>query len=146
MIQMLIEAAAGSCDKNYYDEQTREYQRTRRVARPYPYPYGFILGPRTEDGDCVDCYLITRDPVTPGAVVACEPVGLLLVDENGEVDHKILAARPGQEVAPGEELLRELQEFIAAIWAANPDMRIGVGPILPRQAALQYLEESGPEK
>lgn len=145
MIQVLIQVAAGSSERQIYDERTLEYLETRQVSRPYPYPYGFILGTDAADGDCVDCYLISRDDVTPGAILACEPFGLLLQDEAGEVDHKVLAAIPGQDIPSGEELLRELGEFIDAIFAAYPEMRVRVGPILPREAALRHLQASGLE-
>jgi inorganic pyrophosphatase len=144
VIQVLIQVAEGSCDKSFYNERTLEYLETRRGSRPYPYPYGFIIGTSAEDGDCVDCYLITQDMLTSGAIVECEPVGLLLQDEDGEIDHTVLAAIPGQEVVLGPELLRELQDFIYAIFVKYPDMRVRVGPILPREAALHHLEESRP--
>lgn len=141
MIQMLIQVAAGSCDRNLYNERTLEYLETRHGSHPYPYPYGFITGTSAADGCCVDCYLITRDKLTAGAIVACEPVGLLLQDEDGEIDHKVLACLPDQEVVVGPELLQELQTFICAIFP--PDMPIRVGPILPREAALRHLQISG---
>lgn len=143
-MQVLIQVAADSCDRSVYNERTLEYIETRHGSRPYPYPYGFIVGTSAADGDCLDCYLITRDKVTASSIVECEPIGLLLQDEDGEIDHKVLAAIPGQDVALGQELLRELQEFIYAIFAEYPDMRVRVGPILPREAALHQLQKSGP--
>src|SRR5512139_4154132 len=101
MIQMLVQVAAGSCDRRIYNEMTLEYLETRPGSRPYPYPYGFIVGTRAQDGACVDCYLITSDQVTAGSIVECEPVGLLLQDEDGEMDHKVLATLPGQDVELG---------------------------------------------
>jgi inorganic pyrophosphatase len=141
MIQMMIQVAGGSCDSKRYNERTLEYLGERRVSRPYPYPYGFIIGTIAEDDDCVDCYLITRDEVTAGTIVECEPVGLLLQDEGGEIDHKILAVLPGQDAALGQELLEEMQEFIYAIITGIPDLKVRVGPILPRQAALDHLKD-----
>ncbi len=142
MIQVLIQVAAGSSDKSIYNERTLEYLETRRVSQSYPYPYGFIINTHAEDGDCVDCYLITSERLTSGTLVECEPIGLLLQDEDGEIDHKVLAAIPGQDVALGQELLRELQEFIYAIFAKYPYMQVRVGPILPREASLHHLQES----
>ena len=142
MIQMLVQVAAGSCDRKIYNERTLEYRETRSGSQPYPYPYGFIVGTSAEDGACVDCYLITRDEVTAGSIVECEPVGLLLQDEAGEIDHKVLAALPGEDVLVGSELLQELQEFIYNIFEGS-GMAIRVGPILPREAALEHLQESG---
>ena len=143
MMQVMVQVSAGCSDRNIYNESTLEFLETRPGSRPYPYPYGFIIGTHAEDGGCVDCYLITKDRLAAGAIVECEPVGLLLQDEDGEIDHKVLAALPGQTVSAGPELLRELQEFIQACFAKYPEMRVRVGPILPRTAALQHLQESG---
>jgi inorganic pyrophosphatase len=91
-----IQVAGGSCEKKLYNERTLECRETRRTARPYPYPYGFIIGTSAADGGCVDCYLITQDRLKAGTIVACEPVGLLEQDEGGEVDHKVLAVCPAR--------------------------------------------------
>jgi inorganic pyrophosphatase len=143
MIQVLIQVAAGCCDRTYYDERTLEYVGTRPGSRPYPYPYGFIPGTRAADGGCVDCYLITGDKIPSGSIVECEPVGLLLQDEAGEIDHKILAVIPGQDVLVGQELFRELQDFIYGLFAEHADMEVRVGPLLSREAALDHLQRSG---
>jgi inorganic pyrophosphatase len=139
---MFIQVAAGSCDRKIYNERTLEYLETRHGTLPYPYPYGFVVGTSAEDDACVDCYLITSDKVVAGAIVECEPVGLLLQDEGGEIDHKILAVLPGQDVVLGPELVLELQEFIYAIFANASDMNIRVGPLLSREAALDHLQKS----
>jgi len=142
MIKVLIQVEAGSCDKNLYNENTLEYKETRLVSRPYPYPYGFIIGTSAADGDSVDCYLITHDELTSGTTVECEPIGLLEQDEGGEIDHKVLAALPGQDIEIGPGLLQELQDFIHAIFAKFPEVRVSVGPILPREAALRHIQAS----
>ena len=141
MIKVLIQVEAGSRERNLYDEKTLEFKGKHQISRPFPYPYGFIIGTSAADGDCVDCYIITRDKLQAGSIVECEPVALLLQDEDGEVDHKILAALPSQDVVLGQELLQELQDFIYAIFANYPDMRVRVGPLLPREAALHHLQE-----
>lgn len=140
MIKMLIQVAAGSCDRKIYDERTLEYLETRPGTLPYPYPYGFIIGTSAEDGACVDCYLITSDQFPAGTIVECEPAGLLLQDEGGEIDHKVLAVLPGQDVVLGPELLQELREFIYAIFANAQDMKVRVGSLLSREAALDHLQ------
>jgi len=139
MIRVCIEVAAGSCERHLYNAQTLEYKGTRQVSRPYPYPYGFILGTRAADGDNVDCYLITSESLQSGSIVACEPIGLLEQDEDGEIDHKVLAAMPGQDVEVSQALRQELQAFIVAVFAPFPDIRVRVGRMLPRAAALQYI-------
>lgn len=140
MIKVCIEVEAGSCEKHRYHEKTLAYEGTRRVSRPYPYPYGFILGTRAADGDSVDCYLITTERLRAGTVVACEPIGLLEQDEDGEVDHKVLAAIPGQDVEVGDKLMQELRAFIYDVFAPFPDVSVHVGRMLPCEAALHYIQ------
>jgi len=141
MIKVCIQVVAGSCDKNLYNEKTLEYKETRRVSQPYPYPYGFILETSAADGDNLDCYLITNERLRNGNIVECEPIGLLEQHEDEEIDHKILAAMPGQDdVVISQKLLQELQDFIYAVFARFPDVDVCVGPILPREAALHHIQ------
>lgn len=140
-MQMLVQAQAGSADRRLYDERKLEYRSTWHGTKPYPYPYGFIVGTADAKGECVDCYLITRDPVEAGALVECEPLALLEQDEGGEIDHKVLAALPGQEVEVSEALVRELREFIYALFAEHPEVRVRVGPLHPLDEALRYIQE-----
>jgi inorganic pyrophosphatase len=90
----------------------------------------------------VDCYLITNEKLKSGSIVECDPVGLLEQDEDGEIDHKVLAAIPGQQaVEVGEGLLEELRDFIYAVFAQFPEVRVSIGRILPREAALHRIQE-----
>jgi len=141
MVQVLIQVEVGSHEKNLYDEKTLEYKVTRRVSQPYPYPYGFIIGTTAEDGDAVDCYIITRDKLKAGKIVECEPIGLLEQNEGDEIDHKILATLPGHHVEITPELLKELQGFIYTIFARFPKVQVRVGPIHPKEAAMQYIQD-----
>jgi inorganic pyrophosphatase len=141
MVKMLIQVKAGSRDKNLYNEKTLEYKGASRISRPYPYPYGFIIGTSAADGEGVDCYLITKDKVKRGSIIECEPIGLLEQIEDGQIDHKVLAALPGEAVEAGPELFEELPDFIYAVFAQFPEVSISIGRILPREVALQHIQE-----
>ena len=140
MIKVLIQVEAGSYERHLYNEKTLEYKGSSRLSRPFPYPYGFIIGTSAADGDCVDCYIITKDYLKAGNIIECEPVGLLEQDEDGEDDHKVLAALPGQDVELSHKLQVELRNFIYAVIDPFPDVHIRVGHILPHEAALQYIQ------
>ncbi|MFP4346481.1 MAG: inorganic diphosphatase [Anaerolineales bacterium] len=90
--------------------------------------------------ECVDSYVITHAHLKAGTSVSCEPFGLLEMQEDDEVDHKILAALPGERVEASEALREELCNFIVAIFARFPEVHVHVGRILPREAALAHLE------
>lgn len=141
MIKVLIQVARGSSERRIYDERTLEYKETQQGSIPYIYPYGFILGTRAEDDCCVDCYIVTRESLEAGSIVECEPIGLLEQDEDGEIDHKILASLPDEKAEASQELLHEMQDFIHLLFSAHPEMHVMVGRILPREEALRHIQE-----
>ena len=142
MIKVLIQVAGGSSHRRIYDERTLEHKGTRQGSLPYIYPYGFILGTKSEDGDSVDCYIITRESLEAGSIVECEPIGLLEQDEDGEIDHKVLASLPNQHMEVTQELVQEMREFIHRLFAVYPEMHVTVGNILSRVEALRHIQEN----
>ena len=145
MIKVLIQVAGGSSDRHIYDERTLEFKGTRQGSLPYIYPYGFILETRAEDGDSVDCYIITHESLEAGTIVECEPIGLLEQDEDGEIDHKVLASLPNQHMEVTQELAQEMREFIHLLFSVYPDMHVTVGNILSREETLRYIDENRDE-
>ena len=57
----------------------------------YPCNYGYIPETLAGDGDPVDVLVITPYPLTPGVVVTCRPLGVLMMDDEAGVDSKLLA-------------------------------------------------------
>src|SRR3989344_1377201 len=105
-MKVFIENEAGSDQKNLYNEKTLDYKKTVTVSRKYPSPYGFILNTTSGDGDNVDAFIITDQPLKSGKIVECEPVGLMEQMEKSwneskgdreKVDHNVLAALSGDD-------------------------------------------------
>ena len=65
----------------------------------YPGNYGFIPHTLSDDGDPVDCLVIGNTPVMPGAVIAVKPIGVLMMEDEGGMDEKIIA-RPIDKLHP----------------------------------------------
>src|SRR3982750_1556412 len=65
--------------------------RFLHTSMVYPGNYGFIPHTLSGDGDPVDVLVITRQAVMPGAVMRVVPVGVLLMEDDGGVDEKIIA-------------------------------------------------------
>ena len=57
----------------------------------YPGNYGFIPHTLSEDGDPCDVVVCNTRAIVPGAVIACRPVGVLLMEDEAGSDEKILA-------------------------------------------------------
>ena len=86
--------------KHIHNEKTLELKSTTRVSRAYPFPYGFVLDTTGEDGDNVDCFVLTDRPLHTRDIVECEALALMEQIEDGEVDHKILAHMAGESGIP----------------------------------------------
>ncbi|MEK7185882.1 MAG: inorganic diphosphatase [Patescibacteria group bacterium] len=57
----------------------------------YPFNYGFIPNTLADDGDPVDALVLSSNPVVPGVVIACRPIGMLEMEDEAGIDNKIIA-------------------------------------------------------
>lgn len=90
-MKVFTENERGKAIKNIFNERTLEYVESRTVSAPYPYPYGFVTETLSGDGDCLDCFVLTNKPLKTGDAVDVEPIALMEMKEDGEIDHKIIA-------------------------------------------------------
>ena len=111
LLKVYIQNEAGSRIKNKHNEKTLEHLGSREISGPYPYAYGFILETTTDDGDCVDCFVITQEKMNTNTVVECHPIGLLEVFENGETDHKVITTLPGEHFKAIDGALDSIRRF-----------------------------------
>ncbi|HQS10894.1 MAG TPA: inorganic diphosphatase [Xanthobacteraceae bacterium] len=61
------------------------------TAMRYPGNYGFIPHTLSGDGDPCDVLVANTRAIVPGAVIAVRPVGVLLMEDEGGFDEKIIA-------------------------------------------------------
>ncbi|MFS8035448.1 inorganic diphosphatase [Xanthobacter sp. AM11] len=61
------------------------------TAMRYPGNYGFIPHTLSGDGDPCDVLVANTRGIVPGAVISCRPVGVLLMEDEGGQDEKIIA-------------------------------------------------------
>lgn len=112
-----------------------------RVSRPYPFPYGFVLNTTAEDGDNVDCFVLTQSKLPTGTIVDCEPVGLMEQVEDGQIDHKILAVIEDEEFS-SSTIQQDLSEFAAHVFEHLPGKTMKIGEFKNKEFALKYLADS----
>jgi inorganic pyrophosphatase len=93
-INVVIEVPLGGYPVKYEidkDSCAIFVDRFLHTSMVYPCNYGFIPHTLSGDGDPVDVLVVSEIPVVPGCVIACRPIGVLMMqDESGE-DEKILA-------------------------------------------------------
>jgi inorganic pyrophosphatase len=140
-MRVFIENEAGSRRKNVYDERTLAHLRTVEVSAAYPFPYGFVLGTVSGDGDAVDCFVLTATTLASGTTVDCEPIALVEQIEDGEIDHKVLAVPRGAETRLDDAAVAAIRTFIAGVFAHVPGKRMDIGRVLDQSAAEAYLSK-----
>jgi inorganic pyrophosphatase len=101
-INMVVEIPAGTNHKIEINKETGEFENDKidgktRIINFLPYPgnYGFIPSTlmdeaRGGDGDALDILMI-GEAVETGTVVAIQPIGVLLLKDDGELDTKLIA-------------------------------------------------------
>ncbi len=101
-IKVLIEIPEGSRVKYELNEDTQqmEVDRLMPTAMGYPVNYGLVLGTHGEDGDALDALVFLSERVMPGVVVKCQIIGLLEMEDEAGVDHKLICVPAGAKIDP----------------------------------------------
>jgi inorganic pyrophosphatase len=93
-INVIIEVPVGGEPIKYeMDKASGTLFVDRFLYTPMRYPgnYGFIPHTLATDGDPIDVLVCNTRAIVPGAVIACRPVGVLVMEDDGGGDEKILA-------------------------------------------------------
>lgn len=101
-IKVLIEIPEGSIVKYELDEETGEMtvDRLMPTAMSYPVNYGLIDGTAGQDGDALDALVFISQPVAPGVVINCKVIGLLEMEDEEGIDHKIVCVPAKTKIDP----------------------------------------------
>lgn len=111
-INIVIEIPRGSHHKYEYDEDMHEIKLDRVLHSSvfYPTDYGFIPDTRGGDGDHLDVLVIISEPSFPGCVMQVRPIGILDMEDDKGVDHKIIAVCDSDPRLTGVNSLEDLDE------------------------------------
>ena len=93
-INVIIEVPMGAEPIKYEmdkDSGALYVDRFLHTAMHYPANYGFIPHTLSGDGDPADVLVVGRRAVQPGCILAARPIGVLMMEDDGGLDEKILA-------------------------------------------------------
>ena len=93
-INVVIEVPVGGEPIKYeMDKASGTLFVDRFLYTPMRYPgnYGFVPHTLSEDGDPIDVLVCNTRAIVPGAVLNCRPVGVLVMEDEGGGDEKIIA-------------------------------------------------------
>ena len=80
------------------------------TAMHYPTNYGYVPQTIAGDGDPVDVLVMTPFPLPPGVVVPCRAIGILLMEDEGGMDGKVLAV-PTEKILPMYAKIQALDDL-----------------------------------
>lgn len=140
LVRAIIEVEKGSSQRAVFDDHLK-LARYREVSIPYPFAYGFILDTLSDDGDGIDCYILTEKHLTAGTIIDCVPIGLLEQFENEEVDCKIICLVEGDDFEFEQGYVQQIKRFIVQIFKKHPSVEIRFGEYKDREYAIQYINE-----
>jgi inorganic pyrophosphatase len=93
-INVIIEVPVGGEPIKYeLDKASGTLVVDRFLYTPMRYPgnYGFVPHTLSADGDPIDVLVCNTRAIVPGAVINCRPVGVLVMQDEGGGDEKIVA-------------------------------------------------------
>ncbi len=153
-IYVLIEIPKGSNIKYEFDEEMGiiVVDRILYTAMFYPFNYGFIPGTLEEDGDPLDCLVVSYDTVAPGTVIRAKPIGVLITEDEEGLDRKIIAV-PHEKIDPRfakindindlPEIIREqIKHFFEHYKELEPGKWVKVKEWKGREEALKIISEA----
>jgi inorganic pyrophosphatase len=93
-VNVIVEVPVGGEPIKYEMDKeagTLVVDRFLYTSMRYPGNYGFIPHTLSGDGDPVDVLIANQRGIIPGAVIACRPVGVLIMQDEAGGDEKIIA-------------------------------------------------------
>lgn len=100
-VNVIIEVPIGGEPIKYeIDKVSGALTVDRFLYTPMRYPgnYGFVPHTLSEDGDPIDVLVCNTRPIVPGAVMNCRPIGVLVMEDDGGQDEKIIAV-PAESIS-----------------------------------------------
>ena len=93
-INVIVEVPVGGEPIKYeMDKASGTLFVDRFLYTPMHYPgnYGFVPHTLSSDGDPIDVLVCNHRAIVPGAVLNCRPVGVLVMEDDGGGDEKVIA-------------------------------------------------------
>ncbi|MEM1306023.1 MAG: inorganic diphosphatase [Pseudomonadota bacterium] len=98
-INVIIEVPVGGEPIKYeLDKASGTLYVDRFLYTPMRYPgnYGFVPHTLAADGDPLDVLVCNTRAIVPGAIMNCRPVGVLIMEDDGGGDEKVIAVPSAQ--------------------------------------------------
>jgi inorganic pyrophosphatase len=147
----VIEIPKNSKVKYEYNEKMGVMMVDRIFRTPVQYPQNYGFFPQTWnrfDKDPMDVIVITSEEFPSGTVVPVRVVGIIEMDDGGELDHKILAVPTGHsdyhdchDLADLDgEIVSNLEWFLSH-YKDREEKEVKILGIKDKKVALKFLQD-----
>ncbi|MFP1630713.1 inorganic diphosphatase [Zhengella sp. ZM62] len=154
-INVIIEVQVGGHPIKYeMDKEAGTLVVDRFLYTPMTYPgnYGFVPHTLSEDGDPIDVLVCNTRPLVPGCVINVRPIGVLVMEDDGGKDEKILAVpthkltKRYDGVANYDDLpditLKQIEHFFEHYKDLEPGKWVKIGGWQDAEAARRMIIEA----
>jgi inorganic pyrophosphatase len=135
MIKAIVEMSKGTRYK--YEARDGKLVLDRPIQVAISQNYGFIPNTLCEDGDPIDVFIVSTEPLPPLSEVSLELFGVIECLDSGKSDPKLLAFIKNDEISkqafPEEYLLERCQHFLATYKTGVLITRAELDPDLAHQ-------------
>lgn len=110
LFPVVIEVPKGSKNKYELDKSSGliKVDRVLFSSMVYPANYGFIPRTYCEDNDPLDVLVLGQEPVHPLSIMMVKPIGLMKMQDEDEMDDKIIAVHAHD---PEYKMYRSIHEL-----------------------------------
>ena len=154
-INVIVEVPVGGEPIKYeLDKHSGALTVDRFLYTPMRYPgnYGFVPHTLSEDGDPIDVLVCNTRAIVPGAVINCRPIGVLMMEDDGGKDEKIMAvpsiaiSRRYEKIVEYSDLpaitLEQIQHFFEHYKDLEPDKWVKISGWSGADKARQLIGEA----
>lgn len=147
----VVEISKGSKQKYEMDKKTGllRLDRILYTSTHYPANYGFIPHTLAEDNDPLDVLILCSESLIPMSLVKCYPIGVIIMDDNGSVDEKIIAipdTDPNYNTYKSikdlpKHIFDEMQHFFS-VYKQLEDKHTTVDVVSDKEVAVEIIKKS----
>ena len=146
-----IEIPKGSKNKYELDKETGlvKLDRVLSTSMQYPANYGFIPKTYANDDDPLDVLVLCQEAIPQSVIVEVRPIGVMMMDDDGRLDEKIIAVPLKDMIYSSFENLESLPEHITIemehffnVYKAFEEKKVEIKGFLGKEEAMKIIENS----
>ena len=154
-VNVIVEVPVGGEPIKYEldkDSGTLFVDRFLHTPMRYPGNYGFVPHTLAADGDPIDVLVCNTRAIVPGAVIPSRPVGVLIMEDDGGGDEKIIAVPSGRttqrydKIATYTDLpsitIEQIQHFFEHYKDLEPDKWVKIKEWAHADTARRMISEA----